>query len=142
VENAVATRDQLHQHARRALENDGWTITHDPLVVPFGTTYNEIDLGAQQVIGAEKEHRRIAVEIKSFLGKSLLSEFYVALGQYLSYQEALRSFDADRVLFLAIPEDAWQSFFSQDIVRRIIENYSLRILVFEVQNQRVTLWTS
>jgi len=34
----------------------------------------------------KKGKMKIAVEIKTFLGDSLITEFYTALGQYLSYR--------------------------------------------------------
>jgi hypothetical protein len=48
-----------------------------------------VDLGAEQVIGAQRDKERIAVEIKSFLGNSYVYDFYQALGQYMAYLRAL-----------------------------------------------------
>ena len=49
-----------------------------------------IDLGAEQLIGAQKDNQKIAVEIKSFLSKSsAISEFNTALGQFINYRAAL-----------------------------------------------------
>ena len=41
-----------------------------------------IDLGAEQLIAAEKHGEKIAVEIKSFVAVSVLYEFHLAIGQY------------------------------------------------------------
>lgn len=62
-------KDRFHDHVRTALENDGWMITHDPYKILIGRRKGYIDLGAE-LIGAEKELEKIAVEIKSFLGLS------------------------------------------------------------------------
>lgn len=48
-----------------------------------------IDLGAERVLAAEKNGQKIAVEIKSFLSSSTITEFYAALGQFMSYLLAL-----------------------------------------------------
>jgi hypothetical protein len=48
-----------------------------------------IDLGAEQVLGAERNGEKIAVKIKSFIGFSATTEFNSALGQFLKYQLAL-----------------------------------------------------
>ncbi|MBO0937633.1 hypothetical protein J2I47_13835 [Fibrella sp. HMF5335] len=45
----------------------------------------EIDLAAEQVLAAERGKEQIAVEIKSFLSKSKLNDFYEAKGQYDVY---------------------------------------------------------
>src|SRR5258708_33705788 len=58
--------DLYHDAVRHALEKDGWTITHDPLTLSVGGRDIYVDLGAEKPIAAEKEGRRIAVEIKSF----------------------------------------------------------------------------
>lgn len=38
----MAARDVFHEAVKNALVKDGWTITHDPLALPFG----EIDLAS------------------------------------------------------------------------------------------------
>jgi hypothetical protein len=103
----MAVRDAIHVPARHALENDGWTITHDPLVVPFGEWYTEIDLGAATLMAAQKGTRKIGVEVKSFLGPSFVNEFHAALGQYLVYREALRNHEPSRRLFMAVAHDTY-----------------------------------
>jgi hypothetical protein len=45
---------QFHDVVRRALEADGWRITHDPLSLEYGDAAFEIDLGAERFIGAER----------------------------------------------------------------------------------------
>ena len=61
-------RDIYHDVVKNALIKDGWTITHDPLILPYGGRNLYVDLGAEVPIGAEKDDRRIAVEVKSFSG--------------------------------------------------------------------------
>jgi hypothetical protein len=55
----------------------------------FGAITFQVDLGAEKIIGAEKAGQKIAVEIKSFLNPSTITNFYNALGQFLSYRLAL-----------------------------------------------------
>ena len=65
--------DRYHESVRKALVKEGWDITDDPLIVPFGRRDVLIDLGAERMLAAERNGERIAVEIKSFLiinGKS------------------------------------------------------------------------
>jgi hypothetical protein len=63
----MPARDVFHQTVKHALMTDGSAITADPLVVQFGGVDLFIDLGAEKLIGAEKDGHQIAVEIKSFL---------------------------------------------------------------------------
>jgi hypothetical protein len=66
----MSARDRFHDCVRNALIKDGWVITHDPLRLPWGKKDLYVDLGAEQLLAAEKGQRQIAVEIQSFLGKS------------------------------------------------------------------------
>lgn len=136
----MPVRDFLHPEVRHCLEKDGWTITHDPLSIPFGGSHVEIDLGAERLIAAEKGERRIAVEVKSFMGASPVSEFHTALGQYLIYEEALRRDEPERTLYLAIPETIYRTFFAEDIVRTLIERYGLQLLVFDPDAEAIVSW--
>lgn len=56
----MAQRDLYHYNVVRALEKDGWIVTHDPLVILFGGQNLFVDLGAEQLIAAQRENRLIA----------------------------------------------------------------------------------
>ena len=59
-----------------------------------------IDLGAEKILGAEKGDRKTAIEIKSFLGASLITAFYGAIGQFIAYRTALGAIQPERILIL------------------------------------------
>src|ERR1051326_7310747 len=104
-------RDVFHEVVRRALERDGWTITHDPYPLQYGESRLCVGLGAQGPIAAEKEGRKIAVEIKSFLGASEMTDLERALGQFVLYRFLISREEPDRVLFLAVPRDVHAGLF-------------------------------
>ena len=97
----MAARDVYHNTVKVALQKEGWLITHDPLVVELSSGRLEIDLGAEQLIAAQKDNILIAVEVKSFLSPSTTSEFHLGLGQFLNYRVALKVKDPNRVLFFS-----------------------------------------
>ncbi|EAM51685.1 fdxN element excision controlling factor protein [Crocosphaera watsonii WH 8501] len=76
----MAAKDRFHTIVRIALEKEQWKITDDPLRLDVGGTKFEIDLGAEQLLGAERGKEKIAVEIKSFLSDSPLTDYHAALG--------------------------------------------------------------
>ena len=79
-------RDHDHHVVVNALVADGWAITNDPLSLSFGGRDLYVDLGAEDVtVGAVREGCQIAVEIKSFLSTSVLSDLERALGQHSLY---------------------------------------------------------
>lgn len=104
-------RDIFHNLVRSALEQEGWTITDDPYRLKLDRVKFEIDLAAERIIAAERENEKIAVEIKSFVNPSVVTDFYGALGQFLSYHLVLQEVDPRRTLYLAIPLETYNRFF-------------------------------
>ncbi|MGB7518966.1 MAG: element excision factor XisH family protein, partial [Spirulinaceae cyanobacterium] len=70
----MPAKDIYHHQVRNALIKDGWTITDDPLILSIGKRDLFVDLGAEKVIAAEKKNQKIAVEVKSFIGKSQVND--------------------------------------------------------------------
>jgi hypothetical protein len=92
------------------------------------------------LIGAERENQRIAVEIKTFLAASTLSEFHAALGQFLNYRLALKLKQPDRQLFLAIPKEVYQGFFAEEFTQLSVAEYQLKIVVFDIGKEEIVQW--
>jgi XisH protein len=138
----MSAKDLFHQSVRHALEKDGWLITHDPLFLRFGGVDMYIDLGAEEILAAEKAGQKIAVEIKSFAGASATTEFNGALGQFLKYQLALEEDQPDRKLYLAIPFDTYRGFFSLELIRLLIQRYHISLIIYEPETEEIVKWQS
>jgi hypothetical protein len=108
----MPAKDIFHDAVRIGLEKEGWVITDDPLEIEIGGVEMYIDLGADQILAAEREENKIAVEIKSFVGSSNISQFHTAVGQCFNYQIALEAKEPERILYLAVPLGTYQSFFN------------------------------
>src|SRR5260370_32456647 len=135
----MAARDLYHDDVRTALIKDAWTITHDPFRLRWGKKDYYVDLGAERVIAAEKSGHRIAVEIKSFLGPSVVDDMEKALGQYLIYRSIMRRRQPDRELFLAIPSTI-AKLFDEPLGQLLLEDYDLRVLVFNPKQREIIRW--
>jgi hypothetical protein len=85
----VPAKDIYHDSVKNALIKEEWIITHDPLTLRVGKKDMFVDLGAEKFLGAQKQDRKIAVEIKSFIGASEIEDLRNALGQYILYENAL-----------------------------------------------------
>src|SRR5262245_16308685 len=85
----MSARDKYHDPCKKALIKDGWKITDDPLRLEYGSKDMYVDLGAEEVLAAEKAGQKIAVEIKSFLGPSDLTDLQRALGQFVLYRSVI-----------------------------------------------------
>ncbi len=136
----MAAKDTFHDAVKLALEKDGWRITQDPLYINFAEIEIYIDLGAEKLIAAEKDEEKIAVEIKTFLKPSAISEFHTVLGQFLNYRFALQSEEPERSLYLAIPLEAYETFFARRFVQLIIQEYQLKLIIFNPAIQEIIQW--
>jgi hypothetical protein len=136
----MPARDRYHQQVRNALTQDGWTITHDPLRLQWGLKDMFVDLGAERLLAAEKDHRRIAVEVKSFVGLSEMEDLEQAIGQYIVYHDVLSRVEPERELFLAVSEAVFVNLFEEPIGRLLMENHRVRLLVFDPQTEVIRRW--
>ncbi len=136
----MSARDKFHNTVRNALIKDGWTITHDPLTVKSGKRDLQIDLGAEQLIAATKSNQKIAIEVKSFLNDSTITDFYAALGQTLVYKEALWRVEPDRTLYLAAPKDVSDTLFRDDLIATVIRQTQIKLLIYNPLTEEIDAW--
>jgi len=136
----MSARDIFHNAVKTALEKDGWKITHDPLSLEFGLGSLYVDLGAERIIAAQRSNEKIAVEIKSFLGGSAVSEFHTALGQYLNYRLLMQEQYTEYKLYLAVPSSAYDSFFQLPFVQTTIQIHQLKLAIYVPEKQEIVKW--
>ena len=133
-------KDFFHDVIKNALIKDGWTITADPLRIEFGGMDFYIDLGAEKLISAEKDGRKIAVEIKGFVSPSAVYEFHAAIGQFMNYRLLLSQKEPDREMYLAVPEDIFDSFFETPFGMLAIAEYQLKIIIYDEEKEVIIKW--
>ncbi len=136
----MAAKDLFHDAVRKSLLKEQWVITDDPLKIKIEGVKFEIDLAAERVFAAEKEGQKIAVEIKSFLNNSVLTDFHAALGQFLNYRLALQITESNRVLYLAVPFDTFDSFFQEVFVQQAVNLYQLKLIVYDPNQEVIIAW--
>lgn len=133
-------KDRFHNVVRTALEKEGWQITADPYEINVDDVDFEIDLAAEQLLAALRDHQKIAVEIKSFISPSNVSDFHTALGQFLNYRDALEIIEPDRQLYLAIRMPIYETFFQRRFIMAAVQRYHLKLLVYDVQQEVIVQW--
>jgi hypothetical protein len=133
-------KDTHHAAVRKALENDGWTITHDPMTISLPDMDLFVDLGIERFVGAQKGNRKIAIEIKSFGRNDRINKFYEALGQVLVYQVALKREKIEREVWLAIPQKARQGLFETIIIQETLSHFQLKLVIFDQLNKKIVQW--
>ena len=133
-------RDKFHNEVKSALVKDGWQITDDPLYIKVGKIPIQIDIGAEKLIGAERNGEKIAVEIKTFGRASFITALHEAVGKYIVYRTVLKYLESDRILYLALPDDTYAKFGQEPIVKSIFTEYNFKILLYEPTTQIITSW--
>jgi hypothetical protein len=133
-------RDSYHEAVRQALQQEGWTITHDPYPIKIGGIKLFIDLGAERVLAAEKGNQKIAVEVKSFTDESTISAFHEAVGQYDNYAIALEDEEPERKLFLAVPSVVYETFFQEPFIQKVVQRKNISLIVYQKTTPNALLW--
>lgn len=138
----MTAKDFFHETVKRGLKKDKWIVTDDPLELEWEEVTVKIDLGAERLIAAERGEEKIAVEIKSFIGTSAISDFHTALGQFLNYRIMLEVNEPDRLLYLAVPFEAYQTFFQSRLAQVAIERHQLKLIIYEPATEEIVQWIS
>jgi XisH protein len=99
-----------------------------------------VDLGVQKLIAAEQAERKIAVEIKSFVGASEMNELEKAIGQYVVYHDVLAEIEPDRELYVAVHNEIYEGLFEEPIGKLLIKNNRVRLIVFQPQKEVILQW--
>ena len=136
----MPAKDVYHNIVITAIEKDGWLITHDPFKLKCGTKDLYIDLGAEKLIAAEKGQQKIAIEIKSFISQSPVTDLENALGQFILYYDILEEQGSDRILYLAIPYRTYTEIFTEPIGKILLKRQRLRLLVFDPKQEVIVQW--
>lgn len=81
----MPAKDKYHDSVRNALIKDGWTITHDPLIVRWGAKDMYVDLGAEQFLAAEKT----GCKIDEPIGKLLIENQRIKLIIFDTHEDVI-----------------------------------------------------
>jgi len=136
----MSRKDVFHESVKRGLEKEQWHISSDPLELQWEEIRVKIDLAAERLIAAERGEEKIAVEIKSFVSPSLISDFHTALGQFLVYRIMLDEKQPDRLLYLAVPREVYRTFFQSRFAQTAIEQHKLKLIVYNPKSEEIEQW--
>lgn len=135
----MSAKDIFHNAAKAALQNDGWTVT-EPLYLRLGDDQLRIDWSSERLIAAERAQEKIAVEVKSFVGASAITDFHAALGQFLNYRAVLQIQQPERQLYLAVTTEIYRTFFRRDLPKLSVQTYQIKLLIFDPATEVIEQW--
>ncbi len=138
----MPAKDVYHDAVKQAPVKDGWTILKENYELEYGGDSLFPNLAAERSIAALRGQQRILVEIKSFLGRSFISDLQSAIGQYLMYQDVLRAQSLDFTLYLAVPQLIYQDKFQTPLAQLIVGQQQINLLVFNADQETVEQWIS
>lgn len=132
--------DRDHSIVKRALIQGGWIVTDDPLRLRVGTRDLYVDLGAEQLLAAQKGTRKIAVEVKTFRGLSDVRDLEAALGQFVLYRDILAEQEPDREVFVAVTIAVAQGILQEELGKLILRRGTAQFLVYNAQEEIIVQW--
>ncbi len=91
---------------------------------------------------AEKNERRILVEVKTFGGRSFIRELEQAIGQYELYLDILELSKLEYELYLAISQFVYEEFFLRKGTHTIAQRHRLKLIVVDIEQEEITAWLS
>lgn len=128
----MPAEDICHPQVLTALKKDGWSITGQQVYILKGDHAIYIDTEAA------KEPQQVFIEVKCFPENNTSTEFYIAIGQYLVYRQILSTQKPHHLLYLAIPEDIYDSL--TDIHRDTLRDNHVKLMVVNMDMEIVAQW--
>jgi hypothetical protein len=125
--------DLVLPNLREALRKEGWNLRPRAMRLESDDYLYLID------VEAEKGGRKICVEVKSWLN-TFNTDWYMAFGQYLSYQEAITEERLPYTLYLAVPKDTYAEHFTNRHIDKLVTKNNIRLIIFDVNTNTILLW--
>ena len=136
----MPAKDIYHHVVRFALVKDGWEILTEDYTLEYGGDRLYVDIAAEKSIAAQKQDRKILVEVKSFLGRSFIHDLEQAVGQYIVYRDILIETKLDFKLYLAITKGTYNSYFKRQLAQMLIKRNQVNLLIVDSESEVIEQW--
>ena len=136
----MPVRDLYYDLVKKALRQDGWRIMYDMLPLKVKADMRPEGLWATQLLAADKDERKIAVAVNSFVGHSDLADLTAMLGQLVPSRASLRATESDRVLYLAVRHATYSACFTGLDGTRLLARQHIQLIVFDPRTAAIVHW--
>jgi hypothetical protein len=136
----VPARDVYHEVVKQVLLKDGWKILKEDYELEYGEDSLYPDFAAERSFIAERNTRKILVEVKSFIGRSFIADLQRAIGQYAMYQNVIEVQGLEFRLYMAISSTVYEERFQSPLAQLMLERGGINLLVFNIKQEVVDQW--
>lgn len=136
----MPAKDIYHDSVKQALINDGWTILKENYELDYGGDNLYPDFAAEKSISAARGKERILVEVKSFIGRSFITDLQATIGQYIMYKEVVEAQNLDFKLYLAIAANLYDNKFQTPLAQLMIQKNQVNLLLFDPIQEVIERW--
>ncbi|MDZ4765548.1 MAG: element excision factor XisH family protein [Chloroflexota bacterium] len=133
--------DSCEPQVVRALDKIGWLLKQRQYSIRLGrrkSRYVHADLLLTHV---DTLQSLIVIEVKCFTNtRTIVGDFYCAVGQYLFYRNALKWDQKMEVLYLALPTTAYARLMQLPAARTTLLEAKINLIVVDLQREEVERW--
>jgi len=135
-------QDLYHDVVRDALRKDGWRITHTALQLKARAESRTRELWEGPWLIADKDERKVAVAVSSFVGRSNLADLTQMWGQLELSRPQLHTMDSDRVVYMAVRQATYLACFGGTEGDLLLEKEHMQLIVFDPRAEAIVQWVS
>jgi hypothetical protein len=136
----MPTQDLYHDIVRDALRKDGWRITHTALQLKARETSSAGELWEGPWLIADKDERKVAVAVDSFVGRSSPADVIQTWRRLGLSRHQLHALDSDRVVCLAVRQATYSACFGGIEGDLLLEKEHMRLIVFDPRAEVIVQW--
>ncbi len=136
----MPTQDLYHDIVRDALRQDGWRITHTTLQLKARAASSAGELWEGPWLIADKDERKVAVVVSSFVGRSNLTDITQTWRQLRLSRPQLHDMDSDRVVYLAVRQATYSACFGGTEGDLLLEKEHMQLIVFDPRAEVIVQW--
>jgi len=133
-------QDLYHDVVRDALRQDGWRITHTALQLKARADASAGELWEGPWLIADKDERKVAVAVSSFVGRSSPADIIQTWRQLGLSRPQLHAMDADRVVYLAVRQATYSACFGGTEGDLLLQKEHMRLIVFDPRTEVIMQW--
>ena len=132
--------DNCEPKVIRAARKAGWRVINRPFALQTGPDegYVFADLRLKHMM---THLELIVIEVKCFASaKTVLDEFYQAVGQYQFYRKIIEVSDAPAPVYLTVPHHVYETFFQKRAVQALLEEAKIKLIVVNLETEEIVRW--